>query len=117
MIEITKNGITRKVTNGAWLSSYKKNGWREVGKKTAKVEPATDLTDEDLRLPGEEDNVPALDEIPLSEMNLKQLVAYAGELQIDVPNGTTKRQLREMIHDYLKEGEEDEEEEAEEPDE
>jgi len=116
MIKITKSGMIRVVTNGAYESMYKNNGWIIMDvelKESVDVVPDKESGDsavdegfvievgkelEDDELEGEELEV---DEIPLDQMNAEQLIKYAKELGIETPPGTTRKMLRTAIKEKI----------------
>lgn len=92
MVKITNGDEILLVTNGAFKSQFKPNGWRivEEEEKVAK--------DQVVLVEGDE---PPVIEKPLSEMTAKELKAKAKELGIDISSATNKSEARKMLADSM----------------
>lgn len=128
MIKIKRGDIVLTVTAGAYKNYYRHLGYEPVGvaksvENSDEVNshpsedscPSEDPTQEgvgstpDESTTGEEDTEdepdeePALSEIPLGEMRLSQLIAYAEELGLEYDGTPSQKELRKLIRDHLKE--------------
>lgn len=129
MIKIRKGNSTLTVTHGAYKNYYKHLGYEPVGVATDGENPgeenthphddsqhcgdSTHLNDgegtpddeegEDFSEDEEEasDDEVNLSEIPLGEMGLEQLHAYAEELGLDHEEIASKKKLRALIREHL----------------
>lgn len=123
MIKITNGCQTMTVTQGAYRSYFKHLGYKPVDaielhenpeQENAHGDPETptsedssessgaeetpvDFEDEDPAEPEEED----LSEIPLGEMKLSQLIAYAEQLGLEYSDAPSKKELRTLIRNHL----------------
>ena len=86
MIRITNGARTTLCTKGAFENWYKSMGWREVKPENKPIEKR----EENLEPKGGV-------EVPLSEMNLEELKAYAEENNIDISQAKTKKEIRNLI--------------------
>ena len=126
MIKIKRGDSVLTVTTGAYKSYYKHLGYEPVGvaknsenldqenthshEDSQQLEDSTQLTEdeddstdeeeEDFTEEEEEEEVD-LSEIPLGEMDLDQLHAYAEELGLEHEEITSKKKLRAIIRDCL----------------
>lgn len=125
MLHITNGVVNLTVTKGAFASFYKERGFhivttRKAGKRPGVVTthggsdsghsahssqpkspeeeeaPEEDPDEEELE---EED----LSEIPLGEMDFQQLNDYADQLGVEHEGIRSKKELRALIRDHLKE--------------
>lgn len=109
MIKITNGSRETTVTKGAFHEIYEPMGWKIADLSEEKVE-IEDLPEEDEKhaeianeapkmvteeepYESEEDEV----EIPLSEMKLSELKAYAKEHGIDISVARTKQDIKDII--------------------
>lgn len=92
MVTIEKDGHRLKVSAGAYNDIYKAIGYKVVGKETTgQYEPGGEVEGE-----VQEDEMEETMEKPVSEMNFRELQAYADYLGIDA-EGMTKKELRTEI--------------------
>ena len=122
MIKIKKGDTVLTVTNGAYKNYYKHLGYEPVGvaqtvenlgeENTHPTDDSQQLgdptqlkidedTDVDEAVEDEEDDEPDLSEIPLGEMKLSQLIAYAEQLGLEHDGTPNKKELRKLIRDHL----------------
>lgn len=114
MIDITNGSRTTTVTKGVFKELYEPMGWKiaeiseetphdedipEAEEKTPEEsdEPAEEITEE---VDYEEDTEV---EIPVSEMKLADLKAYAAEHDIDISAAKTKQDIRAIIKAEMEE--------------
>lgn len=122
MVTIVKGTMSRQVTKGAFKALFEPNGWEiadsneetilteEITEEEEKDGESTDLPplggqeddseDEDEDIDEEEDEDI---EIPLSEMTVRGLQAYAEENDIDVSKAKNKAHLIQIIESALEE--------------
>lgn len=86
MIKITNGARTTMCTKGAFENWYKPMGWKEVKPKNKPIEKREEN-------PEPKGGV----EVPLSEMSLEELKAYAEEKNIDISQAKTKKEIRNLI--------------------
>ena len=86
MIKITNGARTTMCTKGAFENWYKSMGWREVKPENKPIE----RREENLEPKGRV-------EVPLSELSLEELKAYAEENNIDISQAKTKKEIRNLI--------------------
>lgn len=124
MVTITNGNRTMTVSKGAFKALFEPIGWKEVedenflgltGKKSLNgILPEDDeneaenanLTGEDTEDSDEEDEEESEDdeiEIPVSEMNVRELKAFAEKHDIDISEARNKIQLRATIESYMEE--------------
>lgn len=125
MVTITNGVQTFTVTEGAFKSIFKAQGYTVAGKQqkaetfvetsTPTTEPTIANTEEiilpSLENPPEDENQGSVDEperlsedlseIPLSEMTNKQLTAYAAQLGVDIKGVKSKRVVIDRIRAAL----------------
>lgn len=114
MVTICKNGITQKVTNGAFREIFEPQGWQIAGAaddiseaEEVFIPETTEPEDPEEKPETGENKVSAeeksadLSEIPLSEMDLEQLKAYAEQLGVIVPEGARQKTIRQAIRKAL----------------
>lgn len=87
MIKITNGARTTTCTKGAFENWYKPMGWEEVKPKNNKP----------IEKEGENLEPKGGVEVPLSELNLEELKAYAEENNIDISQAKTKKEIRNLI--------------------
>lgn len=120
MVEITNGQITLTVTKGAFKSFYADCGFAILSHAGVCEDPEvgnTHLGDEkhEDENPSQEENTEEetdddeldedevdLSEIPLSDMSFDQLQEYADQLDIDHTGVRSKKELRALIRQYLK---------------
>ena len=86
MIKITNGARTTLCTKGAFENWYKSMGWREVKSESKPIEEREENLEPKERV-----------EVPLSEMSLEELKAYAEENNIDISQAKTKKEIRNLI--------------------
>lgn len=86
MIKITNGARTTMCTKGAFENWYKPMGWEEVKPKNKPIEKEEENPEPKGRV-----------EVPLSELNLEELKAYAEENNIDISQAKTKKEIRNLI--------------------
>lgn len=93
MVTIEKDGHRLKVSAGAYNDIYKAIGYKVVGKKetAGQYGPSGEVETEE-----QDDEMEDTMEKPVSEMNFRELQAYADYLGIDA-EGMTKKELRTEI--------------------
>ena len=114
MVKITNGARTTVVTLGAFNDLYKPMGWKICGKSKEKPS-AEEITADDKKpaetspemansetedTPDEADEVAEEDievEMPLSEMKIEELKAYAEEHNIDISAAKTKKDMMDII--------------------
>ena len=120
MIKITNGRKVFMVSSGAYRNYFKHMGYKPVEDAQTPENPEQENAhpheenpgSEDSTVPPEEEEVPVdneeeyedeedLSEIPLSEMKLSQLIAYAEQLGLDHDGTPTKRELRALIREHL----------------
>lgn len=129
MVKIKKGDTVLTVTNGAYKNYYKHLGYEPVddaqsGENLTGVvstphgdshdcgDPAMTKIDETAEAPEtaendgeggviEEEAEEDLSEIPLSEMKLSQLIAYAEQLGLEHDGTPNKKELRKLIRNHL----------------
>lgn len=108
MVKIYKGTKTKVVTKGAFYEMFEKDGW-QIGDPAVENTESVEIPIEEVKTPAnvaqepepldyeeepeEDDEV----EIPLSEMTVSQLKAYARERDIDISSAKNKRELRAII--------------------
>lgn len=90
MIKVTNGARTTVVSKGAFKEIYKPLGWREVKSETKPVEKVEEKLEEEVK-------------VPLSELNLEELKAYADEKNIDISQAKTKKEIRNLIKASMEE--------------
>lgn len=114
MIEITNGSRTTTVTKGVFKELYEPMGWKiaEISEETPQVEDmpeAEEKTPEESDEPAEEiteevDYEEDADvEIPVSEMKLSELKAYAEDHGIDISAAKTKKDIKAIIKAEMEE--------------
>lgn len=86
MIKITNGARTTLCTKGAFENWYKSMGWREVKPENKPIERGEENLEPKERV-----------EVPLSELSLEELKAYAEENNIDISQAKTKKEIRNLI--------------------
>ena len=86
MIKITNGARTTLCTKGAFENWYKSMGWREVKSESKPIERGEENLEPKERV-----------EVPLSELSLEELKAYAEENNIDISQAKTKKEIRNLI--------------------
>ena len=86
MIKITNGARTTMCTRGAFENWYKSMGWREVKPENKPIERGEENLEPKERV-----------EVPLSELSLEELKAYAEENNIDISQAKTKKEIRNLI--------------------
>ena len=86
MIKITNGARTTMCTKGAFENWYKSMGWREVKPENKPIERGEENLEPKGRV-----------EVPLSELSLEELKAYAEENNIDISQAKTKKEIRNLI--------------------
>ena len=86
MIKITNGARTTMCTKGAFENWYKSMGWREVKPENKPIEMGEENLEPKERV-----------EVPLSELSLEELKAYAEENNIDISQAKTKKEIRNLI--------------------
>lgn len=86
MIKITNGARTTMCTKGAFENWYKSMGWREVKPENKPIERGEENLEPKERV-----------EVPLSELSLEELKAYAEENNIDISQAKTKKEIRNLI--------------------
>ena len=86
MIKITNGARTTMCTKGAFENWYKSMGWREVKPEDKPIERGEENLEPKERV-----------EVPLSELSLEELKAYAEENNIDISQAKTKKEIRNLI--------------------
>ena len=112
MIEITNGTRRTTVTKGVFKEVYEPMGWKvyepeETIEAPEKVKPVEPEEPEEVY---EEYVEPEIEEpednevrIPLSEMNLAELKAFAAENDIDISSARTKKDIRSIIKAEMEE--------------
>jgi predicted transcriptional regulator len=91
MLKITNNvGAERLVSRGAFEMIFKKQGWKVIKDKKAKVEEVVEVEDTD-------EEIEELLEKPTSKMTLEELKEYSDIMSIDIKGLSTKKEIREAI--------------------
>ena len=120
MIKITNGRHTLMVSSGAYRNYFKHMGYKPVEETQAHENPEQENAhhheenpgSEDSTVPPEGEEAPAddeeeyedeedLSEIPLSEMKLSQMIAYAEQLGLEHDGSPTKKELRALIREHL----------------
>ena len=86
MIKITNGARTTMCTKGAFENWYKSMGWREVKPENKPIERGEENLEPKERV-----------EVPLSELSLEELKAYAEDNNIDISQAKTKKEIRNLI--------------------
>ena len=86
MIKITNGVRTTMCTKGAFENWYKSMGWREVKPENKPIGRGEENLEPKERV-----------EVPLSELSLEELKAYAEENNIDISQAKTKKEIRNLI--------------------
>lgn len=127
MLTITNGEITIEVTNGAFNNFYKHSGFRPLehiygGEEETVVSThglpseqiSAESTQQEMPISDAEENTAEpeaesseleeevdLSEIPIAEMDFKQLHAYAERLQLDHKDVHSKKELRNLIRNNI----------------
>lgn len=129
MVNITNGSNTLSVTYGAYESFFKHLGYEPVGYARTPENPGQvnthittdspesgdaaapyvgdtdpadpDIPEESAEGEGYDDAEVNLSEIPLGEMTLSQLIAYAEQLGLDPDVNASKKELRKLIREHL----------------
>lgn len=124
MIKIKKGDSVLTVTPGAYRNFFKRLGYEPVDAHTgdeisgvgtthphgdsqhledsAQTESDEYASEEEYSEDEDEaDEEPDLSEIPLGEMKLSQLIAYAEQLGLEHDGTPNKKELRKLIRDHL----------------
>ena len=129
MVNITNGSNTLSVPYGAYESFFKHLGYEPVGDartpensgqvnthittdspesgdaaapSVGDTDPADlDIPEESAEGEGYDDAEVNLSEIPLGEMTLSQLIAYAEQLGLDPDVNASKKELRKLIREHL----------------
>lgn len=117
MLYVTNGSVTIRVTNGAYKNFYKPRGFytvnapkcgeapeREISQPHDKAGSLGNFPQQKIDSPDSEVSEPELAEIPLSQMSLSQLKAYADQLGVDHEGLTTRKEFRIEIRKALKSG-------------
>lgn len=101
MVQITNGQRTISVTSGVYKEMYRPLGWKIVG-STKEKSNADKVIDNEEKSPeiAKEDPERGNDEnvmIPLSEMNVTELKAFAAEHDIDVSSAKNKQDMKAII--------------------
>lgn len=124
MVKIKKGETVLTVTPGAYRNFYKHLGYEPVDVARSAENPDEENThlcedsphledpaqpegdeyasdEEPFEDEAESDEEPDLSEIPLGEMKLSQLIAYAEQLGLEHDGTPNKKELRKLIRDHL----------------
>lgn len=103
MVRITNGTRTTVVTKGAFKEYYEANGWKVCDKDpepevveevTVEEEPVEEVEEEVEEVP---EPVEEEVEIPISEMKVDELRAYAAEHKIDISAAKNKDEIKDII--------------------
>lgn len=121
MIKITNGRHAIRVSQGAYESYFKHLGYRPVDAIELHENPEQENVHGDPETPGSEDSdefsgaeeesgdpedeepeyEEDLSEIPLGEMKLSQLIAYAEQLGLEHDGTPSKKEMRALIRSHL----------------
>lgn len=114
MIQIKKDNTILQVTKGAYRNFYQALGYRIVrGSQMPEISGGVnthgdeenqhleDSTQPEMAEAEYEDEELDLSEIPLTQMSVDQLCAYADQLGLDREGIRSKKELRALIRDHL----------------
>ncbi|MDY6416167.1 MAG: hypothetical protein SPK83_04875 [Succinivibrio dextrinosolvens] len=95
MIKITNGSRIAVVTKGVFNEVYAPMGWKIAEEPKAEVPKKTEEFEEEF----ESEEV----EIPLSEMKLSDLKAFAASYDIDISSARNKQEIRNIIRAEMEE--------------
>lgn len=118
MIKITNGSRVLMVSSGAYRNYFKHIGYKPVEEtqthensdqenthhteETSGSEDSTEsLESEETPVEEDEEYEEDLSEIPLGEMKLSQLIAYAEQLGLEHDGSPTKKEMRALIREHL----------------
>ena len=96
MIKISNGYRTIEVTSGAYESIFKRQGYKPVGKKSAKTEVEPEVTEEVTEEVATEDA-----EKPLDKWTSAEIKEYAAENGIDLTGTKNAKEARELIAAHM----------------
>lgn len=92
MVLATRAGKVVRVSRAAYEANYKNKGYRLVTERKTKKQEAYEPEQESKKQ----------ENIPIAEMNKKQLMEFAREHEIDTSAAQTVNEAREIIREELK---------------
>ena len=96
MIKITNGYREIEVTNGAYESIFKRQGYKPVGKKSAKAKAEPEVAEEVAEEVTTEDA-----EKPLDKWTSAELKEYAADHEIDLTGTKNAKEARELIAAHM----------------
>lgn len=103
MVEAYKGERKIKVSRSAYENIFKKQGYKETGKKPVPVEePILGEEQEKGIENGASETTPDYETIPISDMNKEQLMQYAKKHNIDTKGAKSVSEARKIIEAEVK---------------
>lgn len=109
MVQITNGQRTISVTSGVYKEMYRPLGWKIVG-STKEKSNADKVIDNEEKSPeiAKEDSEGTSQlekevEVPLSEMNVSELKAFAADHNIDITSAKNKQDIKAIISAEMEE--------------